>query len=142
MSKEIIMKSKLSSLPIMPADRTQPARKRKESAALAFRIERTGFEMYPCSGCEKRNLKCVVSGKEGSGRCSECVLRGIKCDVEGIPVGEWRSLELETDRLEREKEAAFASLEAAQRSALESAARIRRLERQEKFLKSKGKDMV
>jgi CO dehydrogenase/acetyl-CoA synthase beta subunit len=66
----------------------------------------------------------------------------VSCDVEGIPVGEWRSLEVETDRLEREKEVAFAQLEAAQRTALESASRIRRLEKQERFLKSKGKDMV
>jgi hypothetical protein len=119
----------------MPVVRTTPAHKRKESEALASRIERTGFEMFPCSGCEKRNLKCVVSDKENSGRCSECVLRGAKCDAEGIPVGEWRALELETDRLERESEAAM-------RAVRENMARLERLEKQKKFLKSKGKDMV
>jgi hypothetical protein len=126
----------------MPVVRAHPAKKRKESEALASRIERTGFEMFPCSGCEKRNLKCVVSDKESSGRCSECVLRGVSCDVEGIPVGEWRALELETDRLEREKAIAFSQIGAAQRLMSENLARLQRLERQEKFLKSKGKDMV
>jgi hypothetical protein len=98
--------------------------------------------MYPCSRCEKRNTKCVVSDKENSSRYSECVLRKASCDAKGIPVSKWQALELETNCLEHEKEVAFAQLEAAQRSALESAARIRRLKKQEKFLKSKGKDMV
>jgi hypothetical protein len=97
----------------MPVVRTHPAKKRKESEALASRIERTGFEMFLCSGCEKRNLKCVVSDKESSSRCSECVLRGVSCDVEGILVGKWRALELETDRLEREKAIAFSQISAA-----------------------------
>jgi hypothetical protein len=90
----------------MPAVRSQPSKDRKDRGALASRIERTGFEMFPCSGCEKRNLKCIVSDKENSGRCSECVLRGVSCDVEGIPVGEWQSLEREEDRLERESKTA------------------------------------
>jgi hypothetical protein len=119
----------------MPVVRTHPAKKRKESEALASRIERTGFEMFPCSGCERRNTKCVVSDKENSGRCSECVLRGDRCDVEGIPIGEWRSLEREETRLELEKERALQLI-------AENTARVLRLERQQKFLKSKGKDMV
>jgi hypothetical protein len=92
----------------MPVVCTTLAHKRKESEALASRIERTGFEMFLCSRCEKRNLKCVVFDKENSGRCSECVLRRVKCDVKGIPVSEWRSLELKTDCLECEKATAFA----------------------------------
>jgi hypothetical protein len=106
-----------------------------------LRIVWTSFEMFPCSNCEKNNTKCV-SDKENSSRCSECVLREAKCDVEGILVGEWRSLELKTDRLEREIESAFAVLRSAQQTALESAVRIERLKKQERFLKSKGKDMV
>jgi PHD/YefM family antitoxin component YafN of YafNO toxin-antitoxin module len=91
--------------------------------------------MFPCSGYEKRNFKCVVSDKENSGRCSECVLRKAKCDAEGIPVSEWQALELETDCLEQESEAAM-------RAVCENMARLKRLEKQKKFLKSKGKDMV
>jgi hypothetical protein len=119
----------------MPACQTTPAQKRKESEALASCIKRTGFEMFLCSGCEKRNLKCIVSDKENSGRCSECVLRKAKCDAKGIPVSEWRALELETDRLERESEAAM-------RAVCENIACLERLEKQKRFLKSKGKDMV
>jgi hypothetical protein len=87
---------------------TTLAQKRKESKALASRIERTSFEMFPCSGCEKRSLKCVVSDKENSSRCFEYVLCRVSCDVKGIPVSKWRSLEVETDCLEHEKEVAFA----------------------------------
>jgi hypothetical protein len=119
----------------MPVDRTQPGKKRKESEALASRIERTGFEMFPCSNCERGNKKCLVSDKENSGRCSECVLRGAKCDVEGIPVGEWRSLEREEERLRFEKDKAL-------RLMSETTARILRLEKQQEFLKSKGRDML
>ena len=126
----------------MPVNRTQLSKKRKESEALASRIKHTGFEMFPCSEYEKRNLKYVLSNKENSGCYSECVFQKVKCDVEGILVGEWQLLKLETDCLKQEKEAAFAFLKAAQRSALESAAHIRKLEKQEKFLKSKSKDMV
>ena len=126
----------------MLAMRTQPAKKRKESEALASRIKRTGFEMFPCSGYEKRNLKCVVSNKENSGRCSECVLQGASCDVEGIPVREQRALELETDCLERESEAASWLLQEGLRIAQENSAYLACLEKQKKFLRSKGKDMV
>jgi hypothetical protein len=103
----------------MPVVRTHPAKKRKESEALASCIERTGFEMYPCSECEKRNLKCVVSDKENSNRCSECVLQGASCNVEGIPVSEWRALEVKTDCLEQESKAAIATVKLAQRSIAE-----------------------
>jgi hypothetical protein len=66
---------------------TQPAKKRKESKALAFCIKRTSFEMFLCSRYKKQNLKCIVSDKETSGRCSKCVLCKVFCNVEGILVG-------------------------------------------------------
>ena len=68
------MKSKPSFLSIMLADRTQLAKKRKEIEALSSCIKHTGFEMFPCSGYEKRNLKYVLSNKENLSRCLECVL--------------------------------------------------------------------
>jgi hypothetical protein len=86
----------------MPVVRTTPAHKRKESEALASQIERTGFEMFLCSGYKKRKSKCVVSDKENSGRCSECVCLRRSCNVKGVPVDEWRSLKLKTDRLKQE----------------------------------------
>jgi len=70
----------------MLAVRTQPAKKRKESKALASRIKRTSFEMFLCSRCEKQNLKYIVSDKETSSRCSKCVLCKVSCNVEGILV--------------------------------------------------------
>ena len=119
----------------MPAVRTSLSKKRKECEALASRIERTGFEMFPCSGCDKNNLKCVVSEKENSRRCSECVRRGTSCDVKASLASRWRALEMEEDRLERESETAL-------RLAEENLARHKRLEKQKKFLKSKGKEML
>jgi hypothetical protein len=77
----------------------QLAKKRKESKALASCIKHTSFEMFLCSKYKKRNLKCVVLNKENSGRYSEYVLYKASCNVEGILVGEWRSLKLETDCL-------------------------------------------
>ena len=122
--------------------RTQPAKKRKESEALASCIKRTSFEMFLCSGCEQQNITCIVSDKEKSGRCSDCVCYRVKCNVKGIPVKEQRSLEAEEDRLKKERKAALAIYKAALRTAIESMARAKRLKKQQRFLKSKGKDMV
>jgi len=63
--------------------------------------------MFLCSRCKKQNLKYVVSDKENSGRCSKYVLQGASCDVKGIPVRKWHALEVEEERLEREREAAL-----------------------------------
>ena len=97
-------------------------KKRKKSKALASRIKRTGFEMFPCSGCEWQNITCIVSDKEKSGCCSDYVRRRVKCNVKGIPVKEWRSLEVKKDRLKRKREAALAIHKAALRTAMESMA--------------------
>ena len=119
----------------MLAVRTQPAKKRKESEALASRIKRTSFEMFLCSSYERRNKRCLVSDKENSGRCSECVLRGASCDVEGVLVSEQRVLEAEEACIKAKKETAF-------RLVCENMSCIERLEKQQEFLKSKGRDIV
>ena len=111
------MESKPSSFLIMPAVRTQPSKARKESGALASCIEHTGFEIFPCSGCEKRNLKYVLSNKENSSYCSECVCYKVSYNVEGIPVSEWRLLEIEEDCLKAEEETASQLLAKALRTA-------------------------
>jgi hypothetical protein len=112
-----------------------PSKTCRDNEALALCIKLTSFEMFLCLGCEKRNTKCVVSDKENSGRCSKCVLRGASCDVKGILVGEWRSLEVEEERLQRKSKAAM-------RAVCENMSCLERLEKQKKFLKSKGKDIV
>src|SRR5438552_16476948 len=117
MLKEIIIEFKLSFLSIMPANRTQPSKARKESEALASRIEHTGFEMFPYSGCEKRNLKYVLSNKENSGRCSECVCYKVSYNVEGILVSKWQLFEIEEDCLKAEEETASQLLAKALRTA-------------------------
>jgi hypothetical protein len=79
----------------MPPERSK---KIKEREALAIRIRDTGYEMPPCSHCERHGRKCLVLPQD-SGRCSECVWRGFKCDVEGIPVSDWSSLERQEEFL-------------------------------------------
>jgi hypothetical protein len=85
----------------------QLAKKRKESKALVSCIKCTSFEIFLCSRCKKRNLKCIVSDKETSSRCSKYVLCKVSCNVKGILVGKWRTLELKTDCLEHKKAIAF-----------------------------------
>src|SRR5438552_15216818 len=97
MLKEIICNPNPFFFSIILADRTQLGEKRKQSEALASCIKHTSFEMYPCSGYEKRNLKYVLSNKENSSYCSECVFQKASCNVESIPVSKWHLLELETD---------------------------------------------
>jgi hypothetical protein len=62
--------------------------KRKKLEALASYIKRTGFEMFFCLSCEKRNLKYMVSNKENLSRCFKCVLCKVKCNIESILVSE------------------------------------------------------
>jgi hypothetical protein len=87
----------------MLVERSLLSKKFCEREALALRISCSGFEMFPCSACEKNNTKCVVLDKENSSRCSKYVLRKVKCDAKGILVSEWRSLEVEEERLERKR---------------------------------------
>jgi hypothetical protein len=70
-----------------------------------------------------------------SSRCSEYVCRGRKYDTEGIPIGDWDSLEHEEERLRIEKEITFQAVQAG-------LACIQRLEKQQQFLKKKGTDIL
>jgi len=90
-------------------------------------------DMIPCSYCEKHDKKCVVA--EESKKCSECVSKGRKCDVVGPSPRDWQSLEAEERRLEEE------ALRSAARIAEESA-RLTRLHKQQKQLRSRAKDML
>jgi hypothetical protein len=115
----------------MPADRSKKALERK---ALAKRIESLGVEMSPCSNCERHARKCVVSSHDSS-RCSECVWHGIKCDVEGIPVRDWETLEREEERIRSARQAAVELMAV-------TSARLARLEKQQEFLRRRGRDML
>ena len=119
----------------MLAVHTHSTKKRKESKALVSRIKCTSFEMFPCSRYKRQNTKCVVLDKENSSRCSKCVLCKDRCNVKGIPIGEQRSLEQEETCLKLKKERALQLI-------VENTACVLCLEKQQKFLKSKGKDMV
>jgi hypothetical protein len=108
-------------------------RKRKEHDRLARRVELLNLEMIPCSFCKKYNMKYIAAPE--SSRCSEYVRRGRKCDMEGIPIGDWDSLECKEECLCIEKEITFQAVQAG-------LACIQRLEKQQQFLKKKGADML
>jgi hypothetical protein len=101
--------------------------KYKERVELALRIEQSGFEMPACSYCERNNRSCIVASND-SGRCSECVRRGARCDVEGPSSGDFQSLLREEERLSRERK--------------ETLAKLLRLDRQQEFLRTKGREML
>jgi hypothetical protein len=72
---------------------------------------------------------------DDASRCSECVWGGFKCDVEGIPVRDWVTLEREEERIRSERQAAV------QLMAITSA-RLARLEKQQEFLRKRGREML
>jgi hypothetical protein len=119
----------------MLVNHNRPSKKRKESKALVSCIKRTGFEMFLCSGCEKRNLKCIVLDKENSNRCSKCVCQGVSYNVKQSLAASWHALEMEEDCLKRESETALCL-------AKENLSCHKQFKRQKKFLKSKGKEML
>ena len=108
----------------MPAD---SARKARERADLVCRILKNGFEMNACSNCARRNRTCFSSPGD-SNKCAECVRRKLKCDQHGPNHEDWVKLEREEERLEREEE--------------ETLAKLLRLRKQKKFLRTRGKEML
>ena len=102
------------------------SKKTQEREDLIARILRNGFEMNACSNCMRRNQTCISSAD--STKCAGCVRRKVKCDQSGPSHSDWQKLEKEEDRLDQEEEATLAKL--------------LRLRRQKKALKSRGKDML
>jgi hypothetical protein len=102
-------------------------RKYSERLRLVHLIEGHGFEMPPCSYCERNERKCIVS-EEDSSKCSECVRRGERCDVEGPSSGDLESVLREEQRLDAEEEA--------------TTAKLLRLQRQRKFLRKRAREML
>ncbi|KFY32529.1 hypothetical protein V493_00105 [Pseudogymnoascus sp. VKM F-4281 (FW-2241)] len=103
----------------MPPDRTKKGietRKTAERKALAKRIEIEGVEMSPCTHCEKHGRKCIVSPDDDKSRCS-------------------KSLEREEERIRSARQAAVELI------AVTSAC-LARLEKQQEFLRKRGRDML
>jgi hypothetical protein len=115
-------------------------RKRKERIKLAREIEDRGFEMTPCSCCEKENRKCVMDS-ERSSRCAECVRRKRSCDglsdawERNVPSERaWTAIERQEAVLEEQEEAAAVA-------AQEAMARVARLRKQRQQLRKRKTEM-
>jgi hypothetical protein len=107
--------------------------KYKEHDRLARRVELLNLEMIPCSFCKKHNMKYIAAPE--SSRYSEYIRCSCKCNIEGIPIGDWDSLEREEERLCIKKEITFQAVQAG-------LACIQYLEKQQQFLKKKGTDIL
>ncbi len=79
--------------------------------------------MLPCSACAKSKVACVVLDSK-SRRCRECIRCGFSCyDISSIPAKSLNTLIKEEEKLKLERETAF-------KVAVESIARINRLQKQ------------
>jgi len=109
---------------------TDTARKLQERNDLVRRITKHGYElpeMDSCSNCVRRNVTCVSSPAD-SRKCAECVRRRLKCDCVGPEHPDWVKLEREEERLDREEE--------------ETLAKLLRLRKQKRLIRTRGKDML
>lgn len=109
---------------------TDTARKLQERNDLVRRIIKNGYEiqeMDSCSNCVRRNVTCVSSPND-SRKCAECVWRRLKCDCMGPEHPDWVKLEKEEERLDREEE--------------ETLAKLIRLRKQKRLIRTRGKDML
>ena len=81
----------------MPPVRSQQTDHRR--LRLYARVNASGIETSPCSRCEKKGIRCVVTPH--SSRCAECIRSGgnVKCDVHGPAPAEWSILEREEKEL-------------------------------------------
>ncbi len=108
-----------------------PTRRTQNRLSQAAFINSRGTEMLPCSACAKSKVACVVLDSK-SRRCGECVRRGFsRCDVSGIPAGSLDALMKEEEKLKLEREAAF-------KVAVESMARVDRLQKQLALVQEKA----
>jgi hypothetical protein len=117
--------------------------KYREHEILARRVELPDIEIILCSFCKRHEKKYLVG--EGSTWYSEYVQQGCKYNTEGIPLGDWNSLDREEARLKHKQKLATLEVVAAQQAALARIARIARiqqLEKQQEFPKKKGTEML
>jgi propanediol dehydratase large subunit len=109
------------------------SRKRKERESLADRVASLGIEMPSCTYCNRHGKTCIVSPE--SKKCAECIRTKRKCNVEGPSSSDWSAIDSMEERLERETE------ETAQVMAT-AAAKLARLQKQKKLLRTRAKDML
>jgi hypothetical protein len=116
-------------------------RKNKERIKLARDIETRGFEMSPCSHCEREGRRCVVDSEQSS-RCAECVRRKRSCD--GLTDGWDKNVPRENDwvAIERQENALEELEERAAAQAQEAMARVARLRKQRRFLRKRKIEMA
>jgi hypothetical protein len=105
---------------------SESTRKGKERDSLSQRVELHGVVMLPCSYCAQNDLNCI--GSDDSSRCSNCISAKRKCDLAPFTPKQWEDLEKEERRLQQQEE--------------EAMAKILRLRRQQRRLKTKAKDML
>ena len=106
---------------------TDTARKIQEREDLSNRIKKNGYIMDSCSNCIKRKTTCWASAND-SRKCAGCVKRKLKCDCMGPDHPDWVKLEKEEERLDREEE--------------ETLAKLVRLRKQKRLIRTRGKDML
>jgi hypothetical protein len=107
--------------------------KHKEKDSLAACVYFIGVEMFPCTYCKTRKLKYVVASD--SSKCSECIYLKYKYDVEGPSTKDWRTIDTLKEQLERETEEATQTIVAV-------AARLARLQKQQRLLRTRAQDML
>ncbi|KAF1982155.1 hypothetical protein K402DRAFT_397896 [Aulographum hederae CBS 113979] len=96
-------------------------------------------ELYPCSGCKTRSLKCKVDVR--SGRCGECVRRGRKCDLV-VTSGEFRKSAQHRNRLRKDLKASLDNEERLFQELEKERAKTRRLQTQLEFAEKREGDAI
>ena len=91
--------------------------------------------MFLCLNYKHRNKKYLILDKKNSSRCSKYVLQGASCNVEGILISKQHVLKAKEACIKAKKETAFQLV-------YKNMSCIKHLEKQQEFLKSKGKDIV
>ncbi|KAG7402992.1 hypothetical protein Forpe1208_v000003 [Fusarium oxysporum f. sp. rapae] len=110
-------------------------------------IDQFGFEVMPCSRCEKRGAICKMV--EGKKKCGLCVRLGRPCDVTGTPLNSLTRIITEAKRLDqREAEAEELlsrrreALRQAQRELDESLSELESCRKRKRDLTKKGAEMT
>ena len=96
-------------------------------------IRRNGYTVSsPCEFCFRNCLDCVMDARNKN--CAECTRRGRKCVREFHSEREWRKLDVERERIDKE-------IQEAEEASAKIFAKLMRLRRQQKFLKERGSKM-
>jgi hypothetical protein len=61
------------------------SRSERNRESISRFIEAKGYEVLPCSRCERKGLSCRMDDSR-SKKCGECVISARRCDSSGIPL--------------------------------------------------------